>query len=332
MMTYSNLADMRTGVIGVGSMGQNHARVFHEISNLQAISDMDEKQGNEIADRFGVNYFKNYEEMLDQLDAVSIAVPTVYHREVAETVAKAGVNFLVEKPLSHTSEDAEAIILAAEKAKVVMAVGQIERHNSIVSLAKNKLNGGEWGKIISLSAKRFSNYPGRISDVGVLFDLTIHDVDILRYFVDSEVSHVFTTGGKFNNKYHEDFVNLSLIFENGSIGLCETNWLTPMKVRNLEITTDKAYINLNHIKQEIKVLSSKFGEVDDSNLFQPPIEVEEKLFTPKVQEPLKNELVDFLSAIYHSREPLVSGREGLASVKIVEAGLRSLNTNSRIAL
>ena len=130
------------------------------------------------------------------------------------------------------------------------------------------------------------------------------------------------------NKRYEDHVNLVVGFRDGKIGLCETNWLTPMKVRELNITTTTCYINLNYLTQEIEILSSRFGEIDESNLYQPSIKVSEQKISLNGKEPLESELVDFLEAITEKRMPLVTGEDGLKAVKVVEAGLESLNSNS----
>ena len=129
------------------------------------------------------------------------------------------------------------------------------------------------------------------------------------------------------NGPYEDHVNLVMGFEDGRIGLCETNWLTPMKVRTLHITTTDCYVNLNYLTQEIEILSSKFGEIDESNLYRPPIDISKQKISLKGEEPLKRELVDFLVAILEKRPPLVTGEEGLNVIKIVEAGLKSLKNN-----
>ena len=166
--------------------------------------------------------------------------------------------------------------------------------------------------------------------MGVLFDLTIHDVDVICYLADSNVRTIYAVGGKSKNERHEDHVNLMMGFEDGMIGLCETNWLTPMKVRELNITTTTCHVNLNYLTPEIRILSSQFGEIDESNLYQPPIEVSEQTFSPEGKEPLKSELVDFLEAIMEKRMPLVTGRDGLKAVEIVQAGLESLSSSSVI--
>jgi UDP-N-acetylglucosamine 3-dehydrogenase len=329
-MKKKQFENVRTGVVGIGSMGQNHARIYSEISNLVAVADPNEEQGRRVAERFGVAWHSDYHEMLTGVDAVSVAVPTSMHREVAEAVAVAGVNLLVEKPLAGNVADAEAIVAATEVAGVTLAVGHVERYNAIIEHAKTCIDNGEWGKILTLSANRFSNYPRRIRDVGVLFDLTIHDVDVICYLASGDVRTVYAAGGMLKNEHHEDHVSLVMGFEDGRIGLCETNWLTPMKVRELNITTTTCYINLNYLTQEIEISSSKFGEIDDSNLYQPSMEVSEQKISPKKKEPLKSELIDFLEALTEKRMPLVTGGEGLRAVKIVEAGLESMNTNSVI--
>ena len=166
--------------------------------------------------------------------------------------------------------------------------------------------------------------------MGVLFDLTIHDVDVICYLANVDVRTVYAAGGKSKNKQYEDYVNLVVGFEEGVIGLCETNWLTPMKVRELAITTTTCYINLNYLPQEIEIFSSEFGEIDESNLYQPPMEVSKQKISLKKKEPLKSELMDFLEAVTEKRIPLVSGEEGLKAVKIMEAGLESMNCGSVI--
>ena len=176
-----------------------------------------------------------------------------------------------------------------------------------------------------MSSRRFSNYPSRISDVGVIFDLAIHDVDLLLYMAESKAKMVFATGGKSKNELHEDFSNIQIVFEDGKIGLCETNWLSPMKVRQLNITTTDSYLSVDHTKQEIKILSSKFGKDDIPSLESNSSEVSEKLISVTPKEPLLSELVDFLSSIHEKKKPLVSGEDGLEAVKIVESALISLN-------
>ena len=323
---------IKTGVIGVGSMGQNHARVYNEISNLIGVSDLDEKQGKLVSERLGVKYFKNYREMLKEVEAVTIATPTSLHRQISEIVFESGVHALIEKPLAGNIEDSEAIIEASNKAGKILAVGHIERFNEAIRYSKKQLDEKKWGKVLTLSARRFSNFPARIHDVGVLFDLSIHDVDIISYLLGEKPDSIMVNGGKAKNETHEDHVILSLKYPSGIVGVCETNWLTPMKVREICITTDTHYVKINSLKQEIEKMSSSFDNLDSSNLFQAEMKLsEEKVILNKI-EPLATELSDFLESIYVNKNPSVSGQAGLIAVKTVQAGLKSLSTNKVIKI
>ena len=324
--------NIRTGVIGVGSMGQNHARVYSEISNLVAVSDLNSNQSQKVANRFGVKSYNDYREMLREVDAVTISTPTSLHREIAEEVVSSGVSILVEKPLADNVEDAEAIIEAAKANDVTLAVGHIERHNQVVKAAKENIVKGTWGEILTLSAKRLSNYPGRIRDVGVLFDLAIHDVDIISYLLDDTAINVYATGGKHRNKNYEDHVNLQINFGKGGIGICEANWLTPMKIRELSITTNELFVRLDYLNQKIEVMSSTFGKINESNLYDTSIKLNREVIDINGEEPLKNELLDFLSSLNSSSLPLVTGEDGLDAIKIVQAGFESLKSNRVVGI
>ena len=326
-----NKFDIKTGVIGVGSMGQNHARIYSEISNLVAVSDPNEKQGRKIADRFGVIWYSDYREMLDVVDAVTVAVPTALHREIAENTIKAGIHLLVEKPLAGNTVDAKAIVTASETVGVILAVGHVERHNPVITHAKEAIKTGKWGDIITMSSRRVSNFPDRIHDVGVLFDLSIHDIDISTYLCDSSVVSVYAVGGS-KKANHEDYINLILNHKSGVISICETNWLTPMKIRKLGITTIRNYIELDYIKQSAELFSSKYLNIDDANLYGTKLEFESEPLKIKNQEPLLLELMDFLSSIKDGTKPLVTGHDAVEVIKVSEAAFNSLKENKLVKL
>ena len=317
---------IRTGVIGVGSMGQNHARIYNEVSKLIGVADLDEKQGKKVANRFGVKFYSDYKNMLKDVDAVTISTPTIYHKEVAKEVIDSGVHLLVEKPFADNSDDAKYILEATKGKDITLAVGHIERHNEVIKKARACIQNNEWGKILTISAKRFSSFPSRIRDVGVLFDLTIHDVDVISYLVGHKINSVFALGGKAKNNTYEDHVILSTQFDNGVIGSCETNWLTPMKVRKINITTDTCFVTIDYMKQDIKINSSSFHNLDSSNLYKSSMEVKQDHIIVDKTEPLKNEINDFLSSIINNREPLVTAEQGLQAVKVVESGLESIKS------
>ena len=308
---------IKTGVIGVGSMGQHHARIYADISNLVGVSDLDEANGRRVSETNKTKYYQNYYELFEKVDAISLAVPTHLHKKISQEAFQQGISVLVEKPLAGNALDAKDIVDQANSFGVTLAVGQIERFNPVVQYIKKQFTDRVWKSPFSLTARRFSEFPVRINDVGVLFDLTIHDVDILRYITGSRVISVCTFGGNFKNNKFEDFVNVFLKFENGAMGLCQTNWLTPGKTRQLDILASDCHYKLNLLNQQIQI---KKLNSDEESL---------KL---DYQEPLKSEIENFLTAVSSKEKPSVSGEDGLEAVKIVEAALLSLNENRIISL
>lgn len=323
--------DIRTGVIGVGSMGQNHVRIYNDISNLVAVSDSSERQGRLVANRFDVDWYEDYTDMLTKVDAVSIAVPTVMHRKVAEDVARAGVHILIEKPIAGNTVDSESILRTTESEGIKLAVGHVERHNPVVAYAKKAIVEGQWGRIISMTSRRVSNFPSRIHDVGVLFDLLIHDIDICSHLSGENVNSVYAVGGMMKAKY-EDYATIVLVHENKIISICEANWLTPMKIRKLGITTSTNYIELDYQNQSIESFKSDYLEVDEKNLYSSNLEFSSEVIPIIKKEPLLIEIFDFLESITKNRKPLVSGHDGLNVVKISEAALNSLRIHKPINL
>jgi UDP-N-acetylglucosamine 3-dehydrogenase len=186
---------LRVAVIGAGSMGRNHARVFLEIpdTDLIGVADRDETVAREITHRYGGDAYTDYKVMLDEIkpDAVTIAVPTLEHLDVARAVIERGIHLFVEKPIASSVEEGEKMIAAAEAAKVQLMVGHIERFNPAVSALKERLDSGELGRVFELDARRQGPFPARIRDVGVVIDLAVHDVDVMRYVSGSDVVRVY---------------------------------------------------------------------------------------------------------------------------------------------
>jgi UDP-N-acetylglucosamine 3-dehydrogenase len=324
----------RTAVVGTGIMGMNHARVLNEVSRLAAICDVNEGAGRAAAKRFSVPAYKSLQEMLgaQELDAVVISTPTVTHKELALAVIAAGKHVLVEKPLSDNVADARAMAQAAEKAGVTFAVGHIERYNPAVRYAQTAISRGQFGKVITASAKRVSSYPGRIGDVGVVVDLAIHDMDIIRYVTGSDVEAVFAAGGVQASGRHEDHADIMMMLYNGATGLVEVNWLTPMKIRKLSLTCSQRFVEVDYMNQTVDLSSSTAMDVDTSDLSQIPQEHDHRHITLKKQEPLKNELLDFLDAIEKKRKPLVGGEDGVEAVRMARAALESIKQRKVIEM
>jgi UDP-N-acetylglucosamine 3-dehydrogenase len=324
---------MRVGVIGVGSMGQNHARVYAEIADLVGVADVDVKAGGLVSNRFSTSYYTDPEHLLkEDLDAVSVCVPTEHHAKVALTVLRAGVPVLVEKPLAPTLGEAREIVDAARRAGVTLAVGHIERHNPAISAVKRHLQEGQYGELVTITARRVSSFPGRVRDVGVVMDLGVHEIDVLRYLVAAPVESVFALGGRKVHAAFEDHANVLLRFQNGVHGFVEVNWLTPMKVRMLSLTCLKNFVEVDYMDQSVTVSSSTLGPLDPFNLYQIPLEHHTQRVHVRKEEPLKRELLDFLDAIRNKRPPLVTGEDAVETLRVAIAATESYRSGKLVQL
>ena len=322
----------KMGVIGVGSMGKNHARVYSEIAELVGVSDVNKESADMVAGKFGVEAFSDYKELLKKdIDGVSIAVPTGKHREVVMDAINSGVNVLVEKPIAATVAEAEEMIQAAEKEGVVLAVGHIERHNPVIKHAKNALENAAYGELITMTSRRVSSFPHRIKDVGVIIDLAIHDIDVMRYLNPTPVKSVYCIGGAENSGQFESYASLLINFENNIPGFVEVNWLTPMKVRKIWMTCSKDYVELDYINQSLQISSAKLMDYDQMDLYHLPIEYNIRNLSLKKQEPLKNELLDFIEAM-DTGHPLIDGRDGLMNLKVAEGAIQSLREGRMVPI
>ncbi|MCK5560854.1 MAG: Gfo/Idh/MocA family oxidoreductase [Thermoplasmata archaeon] len=331
---------VNVGVIGTGSMGQNHVRIYSEIADLFGIADANEEVINNLSTKFNVKGYTDYHELLaeDELVAVSIATPTVSHLEVGMAALEAGKHVLIEKPLTIDPQDSTKLIQAAKNNNLVLAVGHVERHNPVVGFTKNLLGNNKFGELISASSRRVSSFPARIKDVGVILDLGIHDIDVLRYLVGKEVKSIYAlagTAGPNSDLKFEDHANILLEFEGpkGSIpGFIEVNWLTPMKVRKVSLTCSENFVELDYITQSLEVSASTVMEFDVGDLYHVPQKYDIRKITVKQEEPLKNELLDFLKAVETGSIPLVTGEDAFMTLKIAEASKESYTTGSKIEL
>lgn len=325
---------LNVGVIGIGMMGQNHARVYSEIANLVGIADPDEELLREVSKRFNVKGYNDFQALLGRkdLDAVSVSSPTSTHFEVVNAAIEAGKHVLVEKPIGGGLEKARELVATAKRKGVTLAVGFIERHNPVVGLTKSLIEKKEFGEVISVSSRRVSSFPSRIKDVGVILDLGIHDIDVIRYLLHSKVKGVYALIGRTGDSEFEDHANILLEFKNGVFAFIEVNWLTPMKVRKVSLTCSLNFVEMDYINQNLQISSSTIKKLDIGNLYRIPQEYEERKIEVERREPLKNELIDFLRAIESGREPLVSGEEGLRTLEIAHAAMLSAKEGRKVLI
>lgn len=291
---------MRVGVIGTGNFGKQHVRVYSELgAELVGVADTDLAKARKIAAQYATKVYSDYKELLTQdLDAVSIAVPTIEHRAVALAAIQKGVNLLIEKPIADSIESAQEIITAAEARRVKLMVGHLERFNPAVRKLKQIIDDGILGKLVFISARRVGPFVPRISDVGIIVDVATHDIDIIRYFIGSEYTSVFARSTRYKN-VKGDAAIILMGFGDVSASI-EVNWYTPHRIRSLTVTGTEGIAYLDYIKQELEIYST------------------ERNMTPKIDkdEPLKLELEHFLDCIITNREPLTNGFEALKALEI----------------
>ena len=307
---------LRVGVVGVGMMGQHHARVYSELAKegkveLVGVADANFERAKEIARKFGTIPYADYHELVkEDLDAVSIVVPTSLHKDVALEFIGAGTSVLVEKPIADTIENAREIITAAEEAGVTLMVGHIERFNPAVLRLKELISQGELGKLVTISAKRVGPMAARIRDVGIIVDLGVHDIDVISYLFGEKVRTVYARAG---NVVHpagvEDHALITLGFDEGT-GIVETNWLTPHKTRTLTVVGTGGIAYLNYIEQSLKLYNSDWIK-------------EAKI---QKREPLRNELEHFIECVETGKKPIVDGNAGLHSLRVALLAQESART------
>lgn len=324
---------MRAGVIGIGSMGFNHARVYADMGVLVGVNDLDVKSGNTVASRFSARYYESAVELMNEVDVVSIATPTFAHHDMVKMAIDKGVHILVEKPFTGDPVKAEELCRRAEDAGVTLAVGMVERHNPVVAVVKERLERGDYGSLTTFSSRRVSSMPARIRDVGVIMDLGIHDVDVFNYLCGSRISSVYAVGGSSNSGGFEDHANIVMEAENGVKGMVEVNWLTPMKVRSVSLTCSKLFAEFDYMTQSISTSSSRYSNPEDESFcFDSPWEFDHRRFSVKKEEPLRRELEDFLAAVKSGMSPLVTGWDVLEDLRVCMAALQSIREGGAITL
>lgn len=317
---------INVAVVGVGNMGQHHARNYHEMSDvtLVAICDMNIEKGQKLAKQYNCLFYSDYKKMLAEqtLDAVSVAVPTSLHHTVACDILNMKVSVLLEKPIATTLSEARKIIDTAKKNKVKLMIGHIERYNPAVQRVKELIVDGRLGSIVSINIKRVGGLPPQIKDANVIIDLAIHDIDISNYLLDEYPKKVHGFKSKNVISDREDSAVLLLEYPHSS-SFIEANWITPVKVRTMDITGTKSFVRVDYINQTVTLYENSYqtkgknGSFSNFNEFilKSTISDEVKIGINK-KEPLRSELEDFISFLSHSKKPLIQNEEAYKALEI----------------
>lgn len=326
---------LRAAVIGLGSMGANHARVLHDLPgvDLTAVADTDPERLARATSGRPTLPFQDYREMLREIkpDMVSVVVPTRVHRQIALDVIAAGAHVLVEKPLAATSAEANEVAAAAAKAGVALTVGHIERFNPAIQELKRRLVEGQGGRVIQIRARRVGPFPHRIRDVGVIHDLAPHDIDVMRHLLDDDVERVYAEAQGRINTEHEDIFAGILYFKGGAVGMLDINWLTPMKERTLTVLCEKGMFVANYASQSLEFYEN-FAATAREGAIATVTEGPMTRYLVGNREPLRVELEAFRDAVIGKSSPPVTAADGIAALLTVEALVESSNCHQTITL
>jgi len=299
---------MKIVQIGTGGWGKNHTRILSQLGVLSAVCDTDSQKSKEYGKKYSVNHYESLDELLssEEFDGAFVVTPTSTHTEIATKLLDAKKHVFVEKPMTYKSEDGEKLARLAEKNKVVLTCGYIERFNPAVDVVKKFVKEKKFGDLVMLEFHRENRMPLHIKDVGIIYDTSVHDIDTANWLFDDMPHVVFARAGKIKHE-HEDFASIMLGYKDDKVAIISSNWITPKKVRKFNAVCTDAIISSDFITQEIIVEKS-----DESEIVQ-----NEK------QEPLLLEIQSFLGAIDGKNEQVVKSQEAVNVTKIAEAALLS---------
>jgi predicted dehydrogenase len=308
---------IRTGVIGVGSMGQHHARIWATMpdSGFVGLADPDPAKAQEIASRYHVPAYADYQDLLQQVEAVSIAVPTTLHYEIGLACLRQGVHVLIEKPVAASLAEAQMLIRAAQEAGLVLLVGYVERFNPTFVELTNVLNGHE---LIALDARRLSPFATRAADVSVVYDLMVHDLDLILTLVDAPLVTVQAVGRKTLSP-QSDHVTALLTFEDGCMASLSASKITQHKVRQLAATCADAFVVADLLARTVMIYRQSAADyfAQQGEVLYRQEGLIEQVYVPPV-EPLYAELQHFLTCVREGREPQVRVDQALRVMALAD--------------
>ncbi|WP_114855599.1 Gfo/Idh/MocA family protein [Brachybacterium sp. YJGR34] len=328
-------ATLRAGLIGLGMMGRHHAR------NLQALEGVDlvavaDAHGDPHGAAPGYDILPDVEALIAaRVDYVVVAVPTQFHRDVAMRLAEAGVHTLVEKPLAFDIGEAEEITATFERAGLVGAVGYIERYNPALQEMRRRIADGQLGEIYQIVTRRQGGFPARIADVGVVKDLATHDLDLTAWVAQSPYAQVGAVSTRRSGREDEDMVSIAGRLEDGTITNHLVNWLSPFKERVTVVTGEEGALVGDTINADLTFHSNGEAQTnvwESMASFRGVSEGDSIRYSLQRKEPLATEHEAFRDAVRGEGANIVTMREGLHTVRTVEAVLESARRDAVVQI
>jgi predicted dehydrogenase len=312
----SQLDPIRVGVVGVGNMGQHHARVLSLLKDVElvGVADLNVDRGLDTASKLRIRFFEDYHELLPLVDAVCIAVPTRLHYDVGVTCLRAGVHVLIEKPIAATIAEAESLVNTAAECNRILQVGHIERFNPAFQELSKVLKHEQ---LLAIEADRLSPYSQRANDVSVVFDLMIHDIDLLLELVPGQVVRLSAHGNQVSDSGYLDYVTATVGFDSGVIATLTASKVTHRKQRRIVAHCKNSLTESDFLNNEILIhrqttadYMTEYGQV----LYRQDGLIE-KVYTSNI-EPLNAELEHFVACVRGGQQPSVGGIQALQTLRL----------------
>jgi predicted dehydrogenase len=325
---------LRTAIIGLGMMGTNHARVLSNLEGVELVAVAD-PQGDAQKVLPQIKVLNSVDEVIKLgVDYCVISAPTAFHEELASQLIANGIHFLVEKPIADTYASAVKIRDAAKAAKVIGAVGHIERFNSALQEARKRVLAGELGTIYQVATRRQGPFPSRISDVGVVKDLATHDIDLTSWITGKKYLQVSANAAFRSGREHEDLISVSGLLEDSIVVSHLVNWLSPLKERKIIITGEKGTFVADTLRADLTFYENGKIEISQSELahFRGVTQGDVHILAFEKPEPLIVEHQNFRDAVLGKPSNIVSLEEGTTTVKIADAIIESYTNKSLVKL
>ncbi len=299
---------LRVGVIGVGHLGEYHVQKYKALPTVELVGvvDTNPDRAHEIAQRFNTTAYSEHNEILNMVDGVSLAVPTGVHFDVAKDILSRGVHLLIEKPITYNLEPADTLINMAREKDLVLQVGLVERFNPAVVKMISLLH-----QPVLIESQRMNQFTTRGTDVDVVIDLMIHDLDIILHIVQSEVKEIHAVGMSIVTG-KTDIANVRMIFENGTVANLTASRLSHRTLREIRVVQPDAYFAVDYFRRELSVTRLDH-EVKNLNNFP---QISSDIMTFPGRDPLADQISSFVNAITNGSEPIVTGQDGRKALKI----------------
>ena len=308
---------IRTGVIGVGNIGQHHARIYASLpdSHLVGIADIHPGRAQEIADRYQVPAYTDYRALLDQVQAVSVAAPTTLHHEIGMACLEQGVHLLMEKPLAALMEQGHELVALASQANLVLQIGHVERFNPTFVELTNVLAEHQ---ILAVDARRLSPFATRAADVSVVYDLMVHDLDLILTLIHAPLRSISATGNCIRSTQPDHAMAL-LTFAGGQVASLAASKITQHKVRQMAVTCAEAFVVADFLTRTVMVHRQSSADyfAQRGEVLYRQEGLIEQVYVPQI-EPLYAELQHFLACVRAGRPPRVGGDEAIRVMAVAD--------------